>query len=266
MTVFEAKTHLSYLKHWISNQPRKGYGLKSQLAQEIGTQTGFVTQVFQGMGNFSPEQGILIAHWMGMNEEEAQYFLLLLQKDRAGTRTLKDHFESQMSNIRDQREDLARRLKTKSAPSEIDQATYFSSWIYSYLHVLLTCKEHTRLEEAAEAIGVEPVEVKPYMDFLVVNGLAKQTDRGYATGEARWHIGTNSPHLLKHHLNWNFRAIQAIEKSLKKGMHYSSVVSLSEEDHLKVKEIFVNAVKEFNDIVRDSKGEQVYGFTLNLFD
>ena len=266
MTVFEAKTHLNYLKHWISHQPRKGYGLKSKLAQVIGTQTGFVTQVFQGSANFSLEQGILMTEWMGMNEEESHFFLLLLQKDRAGSHTLKTHFQKQLENIRNQREDLSRRLKTKSAPSALDQATYFSSWVYAYLHVLLTCQPHTRLEEAADTLGVEPSEAKPYMDFLEQAGLARLTNKGYSTGEARWHIGSNSPHLLKHHLNWNLRAIQAVEKSLKKGMHYSSVVSLSEEDHLKAKDIFVKAVKEFKEIVKDSEGEKVYGFTLNLFE
>ncbi len=266
MTVYEAKNHISYLKHWILSQPKKGYGLKSQLAESIGTQTGFVTQAIQGSANFSPEQGLEIARFMGLSEEEIQFYLLLLQRDRAGTHELKMHYDRQMKLLLEQRESLAQRLKAKTAPSNLDQSTYFSSWVYSYLHVLLTCRPHTRLEETAEAVGMKTTEVKPYMDFLVQAGLANLTNKGYSTGEALMHLGTNSPHLLKHHLNWNLRAIQAIEKSLKDGLHYSSVVSLSEEDYLSAKELLVTAVQEFKKIIKDSKGERVYGFTLNLFD
>jgi hypothetical protein len=80
------------------------------------------------------------------------------------------------------------------------------------------------------------------------------------------HLGTDSANLLKHHLNWNLRAIQAIEADLKKGLHYSSIVSISREDHARLREDLVRAIDAAKALVRESPGEILTGFTLNLFE
>lgn len=264
-SVFEATSYRGFLEAWLEAQPQRGRGLRSRMAEVIGTQTGFITQVFQGAAEFSLEQGLKLAVWIGLDEGAKEFFLLLLQRDRAGTPELETHFQGLMTRILEKRRDLSQRLDVKTAPSELDQATYFSSWIYAAVHVALTCENLGTAEAIATHLALPLPQVRKALEFLSGAGLAAEKQGRLETGEARMHLGTASPHLLKHHLNWNLRAIRAVEADLSAGLHYSSVVSLSAEDQMKIREIFTEALDRSKKIVRDSPGESVCGITLNVF-
>lgn len=264
-SVFEAKSYRGYLEAWLESQPQRGRGLRSRMAEVIGTQTGFITQVFQGAAEFSLEQGLKIAHWIGLDGVTKEFFLLLLQRDRAGTPELRAHFQTLMARILESRRDLSQRLDVKTAPSELDQATYFSSWVYAAVHVALTCEGLDSAERIADHLRLPLAVVRKALEFLLQAGLATEDGGRLRTGEARMHLGTTSPHLLKHHLNWNLRAMHALEADLAGGLHYSSVVSLSKDDIEKLRELLTEALNRSKKIIRDSPGEEVCGLTVNLF-
>lgn len=261
-----AKSYRQFLNAWISDQQNNGRGIKSRMSEVIGTKTGFITQVFQELADFSLEQALGLASWMGLNEKEKEYFLVLVQRDRAGTKDLKDYFNAQLNKLSDAQNNLSQRLEIKRVPSEVNQSIYFSSWTYSCAHVLLTCRGPHTAQSMALRLGISLSTCREILDFLVQSDLAKEKNGQYETGEARMHLGTDSPNLLKHHLNWNLRGMQAIEADLKKGVHYSSVVSVSKEDYARVREGLVQAIEKAKSIIKESPGEVVCGFTLNLFE
>jgi hypothetical protein len=74
-----------------------------------------------------------------------------------------------------------------------------------------------------------------------------------------------SPFIIKHHTNWRLKAIQSFEQESERELHYTSVISLSQSDVLKLKTLFVNSIDKYNEIVRPSKEEACYCLCLDFF-
>jgi uncharacterized protein (TIGR02147 family) len=258
-SVFEFNSYKEYLNAWLKAQPKGGHGLRKRIAETIGTQTGFVTQVLSGSAHFSSEQILAISEMQGLNPLELQFLLLLLQWERAGTQSYKHYVERQIQKQREDNHNLSNRLREPKMPSEVDQGTYFSSWIYACIHVMTTCERfHNSPQTIAEALGLPISQVKEVLEFLLRSGLMK--------GEARLHLGTDSPFLRRHHTNMNLLAMQNIlSKSIQEDLHYSSIVSVSAADVDRIREIFTRSIQESKAVVKRSKGEKVYSTTLNFF-
>lgn len=265
--VFDFESYKTYLRAWLRAQPKEGHGFRRRMSLAIGTQTGFVTQVLSGPAHFSAEQIVALKDVLGLSVDEQSFLLLLLQKERAGTKNYRDHVDGQIAKVREDRKKLSVRLKATEFPSDVDQNLYFSSWIYSAIHVMITIRDYQNSAlKMAEALKIPLTQVNEVLEFLVRTGLVQTTPKGYQTGTARVHLGTDSPYLRRHHTNWNLQALQDIlTQRLDQDLHYSSVVSLSKDDVPKVREIFTRALEDAKAIVRDSEGEKLYATTLNFF-
>jgi hypothetical protein len=60
------------------------------------------------------------------------------------------------------------------------------------------------------------------------------------------------------------KAIQALERQ-KDNLHYSSAVSLSKQDIMKIHSHLVDSIQQVKATVRDSKEEELYCFALDFF-
>jgi uncharacterized protein (TIGR02147 family) len=267
LNIFEFDSYKEFLRSWLQEQPNAGHGLRSRMAEAIGTQTGFITQVLTGAAHFSPEQVFAMADLLGQSSEEIQFLQLLLQYERAGTNAYRKHVTVQIEKVRSERNNLLKRLKAESFPSDIDQGTYFSSWIYACVHVMATCERFQKSRVAiAEALNLPISQINEVLEFLLRTGLVEETPEGLQVGKARVHLGTDSPFLRRHHTNLNLLSLQNIlNQPLDQNLQYSSLVSLSEDDVQKIREIFLKSIQESKGIVRDSEGATVYATTLNFF-
>ena len=90
-SVYEFLTYKAYLKYKTDNKLGH-WGLKGKLAQHIGCQGTYLSQVLKGTAELSLEQAFLASDFFGHTEEEKKYFILLHQKDRAGNKDLKKFF------------------------------------------------------------------------------------------------------------------------------------------------------------------------------
>ncbi len=144
---------------------------------------------------------------------------------------------------------------------------FYSSWIYGAIHVMLTIPEFQTKEAIAKYLNLSLKKTAEILEFLVSIGLAKQSVSGrFEIGEARIHLGSDSPLISKFHTNWRMQAIRSLEKEdLKEDLHYSSAVTLSEEDFLKIKSLLVKHIEEIKAIIRDSSAEGVHCFSIDLF-
>jgi len=71
--------------------------------------------------------------------------------------------------------------------------------------------------------------------------------------------------ISKHHTNWRMQAIQSFEKENESDLHYSSVITIAEDDIPRVREALIKAVEKVREIVRPSQDEAVLCYALDLF-
>lgn len=266
LSLFEHEDYKEYLRHWCRARPQKGWGTRSAIAKAAGCQVAYVSQVLNGALHFSLEQAQPLSILLGHGSEEATYFLLLVQKARAGSAALRKHFQDQLEELKQKRFVLKHQLGVAPHLEKENQMTYYSSWTYAAVHVLVDIPEFQTKEMISRRLDLSLQRVADILDFLVSAGLVVQVGNLFQMSKKSIHLGSDSAFISKHHTNWRIRAITSIDQANDEALHYSSVITLSRSDYRQVKARLVDTIKELKAKVRESKEEGVYCFALDIFE
>ena len=148
-------------------------------AQVLGCHSGYLTRVLKEDTHLSLEQADRFNQFIGHTESKARFFLLLVQKDRAATATLRDHFTKQIDEIREQRTRLHQRFEEKRILSSEVESRYYSQWYIGAIHVLLSSSGLQTAERIATYLNLPKRQVTEALSFLLRVGLALQKGERY---------------------------------------------------------------------------------------
>lgn len=99
MNVYEARAYKEFLNHKIQESKSvKGY--KTILARAAGFSPSFLSQVIHGHIELTPEHALKMASFWNLDAFETDYFMLLVDRARAGSVGLRDHVEAKMLKFR----------------------------------------------------------------------------------------------------------------------------------------------------------------------
>jgi len=265
--IYEYKRYKDYINDWLDDPKRGGgHGSRAKMSNAIGCQTSYVAQVLKSTAHFNLEQIDAINEFMGHNEQESLFLLNLLQHERAGTSRLKGLFRKQLDEILDSRLLLKNRLGVKQPLSSQHQAIYYSSWYFSVIHVIVSQPRFYTAKAIAEFLGLDLNIVNTTLQFLIEAGLIEKKGAGFKVGKTTIHLGADSPLISKHHINWRLQAIRSLEKNRKHDLHYSSVVTLSKKDVLKIRELLTKTIGQAKKIIKESPEEEVQCLSLDFFE
>ncbi len=208
--IFEYENYKKYLKDWIASRPRAGHGDRSRIAEALRCHVTYVSQVLSGDTDFSPEQAEQLTHFLGLSENERDFFLLLVHRARAGSASLRAYYQSKIQETVNQRMVLKNRLEFKNTLTSEDRATYYSSWQYSAVHLLSSVPELNTKERIGRYLDLPLKRVNEVLEFLLSAGLVIEERGRYSYSPANLHLGSDSPFLPKHHMNWRLQAIRAL--------------------------------------------------------
>jgi uncharacterized protein (TIGR02147 family) len=261
---FSFDDYREYLKFRL---PTKGQerGLRSRLAEALHCQSAYVSQVLSGDSHFSLEHGSLVSRFLGHSELEAEYFLMLLHEARAGTKELVEFYQRKRREVLEKYEVIAERIKVKTGLSAEDQMTYYSAWYYAAVHVMLTVPRLQTPGEIAKYLQLPLAQVQKVLEFLESVGMAIEENEKYRCGEARIHLGKDSPMISKHHSNWRMRAIQAVDRASRDDLFYSGPISIAEADAEVIRGKILKLLEEVEPIFQGSKEECVFCLDVDFF-
>lgn len=197
-------------------------GVRSGIAVAANCNTTYVSQVLNGDREFNLEQAEKIGHFLGHTSEENHFFLLLVQMNRAGTKTLKEYFQKQIQNILSERMLIRKRLGVSESLSKEQQSIYYSAWYFAAIHVAITIPELQTKEILADYFDLSIAKVSMILDFLSKNGLIKEEKGRYKMGQNHIHLGSDSENIMKHHSNWRLQVMNSLERDNKKDLHLFS--------------------------------------------
>jgi uncharacterized protein (TIGR02147 family) len=240
-------------------------GRRSRLAEALRCQPAFVSRVLKGEADFSQEHGMVVNVFLDHRDEESEYFMVLLDYERAGTKPLKDFHYRKILQMRARRQIVSERIGVKKGLSEADQATYYSAWYFSAFHILLLVPEFRTPARLAERLKLPLTLVKDVLDFLLSVGLAVVDEKGYHPGLSRIHLRADSPMISKHHMNWRLRAMQGLEAKDPENLHYSGPICISKEVSTQIREMILRLLSEAEPLIRGAKDEEVYCLDIDFF-
>jgi uncharacterized protein (TIGR02147 family) len=265
MTVFEFNSYVDYLKNVLSSEGVKR-GRRAELARFLSCQTSFVSQVLTGRAHLSLEHAILVSEFLHHSNDERGYFLLLVQREKAGSQRLRRHFQEQIDQICDRRQIVRARIEVRDKLNDEDQATYYSMWWYAAIHVLTALPEFQTREEMGRKLGLSPEVVSHALEFLTQIGLVVEKNQRYSMGRTRIHLDARSPLIARHHANWRLKSIDAIENTASENLHYSGLIGISRSDGRRIRSMLLDILQKTEPILRASQEEAAYVMLLDFYE
>lgn len=245
--------------------PKKGYGQGRKLALYLGVHTTLVSQVLQGPKVFTLEQAASTAEFLGLTELETEYFLGLVQLERAGNEALRKTLRRQLQNLRDRSRELSERLQGEKVLGEEQKARFYSDWVYSAIRQMVAVPGHGEASAIAISLGLPLPRVNEALEFLLRAGLVKEARGQLETGPQSTHLESSSPWVRVHHLNWREKAIEALSTPSDRDLHYTAPMTLSVADFLKVRELIAQLLQTVDQVVIPSPSEQLGCLTIDWF-
>lgn len=240
-------------------------GFRSRLAEVLNCQNAYISQILNTHANFSLEQSYKLGQFLKFNESENRYFLLLIEVARAGTEELKNYFKKDIESMRLKHLNIKDRIESAKSLSIENQNTYYSSWVYPTIHMMITIPQYRTLNKISEALKISEEVTAEAMMFLVGAGLAIEKNGLFKPEATQIHLAKDSTLIQQHHTNWRIRAINSLTDKHKSEIHYSTVSSLSLEDAEKLKSKFVQVIQDYVKTVEPSKEETIYNFNLDFY-
>ncbi len=264
MNVFEYRSYKRCVNDWISEQKGGGHGQLRRLAIHLGVNSVVMSQVFRGDRELSLEQALGVAAYIGFTEMERDFFLLLVQKDRAGTHDLKLVFEKQMQALNAASQSLKNRVKHQKFTDE-DMATFYSQWYYSAIRLGVSIPKLNSTSAIADHLNLDRPLVAKILEFLLKHKLIVEKDGHIDIGPQVTHIGHDSPFVNRHHSNWRLRSLQAMEKITDTDLYYTGPMALSNEAALSIRELLIELVEKSTKLASASDSEVLRCLNIDWF-
>ncbi len=241
-------------------------GTQRLLAEHIGCQSAFLSQVLRGKPHLSLEQGILASEYFHMNSSEQEYFILALQHGRAGSTKLGDYFAAKMAALREVQQRVDSQLGAFDELGGLSKATYYSSWKFAVVLILLTLPTTNQNQLLKTRTGLSDREIEKIIEFLKNSGLAEKRSGRWQPTKMRIHLRPDDMLIGTHHKNFRNLCLNRLEDLKPDSLHYSSIMALSKTDAAKVKSLLLATLAKAEGILKPSPEETARIFCIDYFE
>lgn len=262
-TVFLFTSYRAFISHKLAENQKRG--MKSDLAKSVGCHLAYISQVLKGATHFTLEQASGICKFFSLNEDETDYFILLVSFERSGTEELRKYYQRKIAEILAKRAKINSRLKVDKELTSEEENKYYSSWYYIAIDVLTSIPNFQTVENISKYLKIDSEYVSKYLYFLTQIGVVKKNGERFEVGTTRMHLSPTSHLISKHHTNWRIKAISSMESPKQDSLHFSTVYSFSKSDQNKLKEMILKLVENMEPLILESPAEIAYCFSFDFF-
>ena len=259
MEFYQITDYRDFVRSYFKRRARNGHGEIAKAAEAIRVQPAFISQVLSGKKEFSMEQSYAIAEYLNLTPEERTYFLLIVQRDRAGTKDYKKHLDLEINKFREAYLKISNRIDVHRNLSDEDKAIFYSSWLYMAVWLSTSIKgtNGSTVEDICKKLRLGRKRALLILDFLVAKDLCIYENGFYRMGSQHVHIPNDSPFVVRHHMNWRTKALQRHDQVSEEEIAFSCPVSISKKDFLRLRERVLACIQESIEIAKLSEAEDL---------
>ncbi|MBL7670683.1 MAG: DUF4423 domain-containing protein [Bdellovibrionaceae bacterium] len=264
MEIYLANTYREVIEIW-SKQSGRVIGIRSQLASAAACSPSWITRVLSGSVHLTPDQAFGISQFMLLNDNETEYFLLLVDKERASSQAFKKRIDQKLQTLRRTGRQLSSSLKTDTTLTEQGEAViYYSSWIYPAIHTACMIEGMT-FQRLSQILKVQEIVLKNSVSELKKMGILKTHKEFLVATSKSVHLPAEHIMAKTAHLNWRAKTINYFQEGQSDGLHYSAIHCLSQKDfeiiQSQIKEAIMNCRKQ----IQESKEESLAIFCVDWY-
>ncbi len=265
MSIFDFDDYRQFIHSYVQGLPKKGWGFASKLTTAIDIQSAYFSQVLAGEKDFTAEAGYKFAKYIELNDIETDYFLELIQKARAGTEDLKQHYEKKLQKLQQEGRKVHSHIKDAKTMSLEERVEFYSNYLYSAIRIFCSIGEGKTSDEIQKHFQIPSPFLTQILGFLEQHGLCYRMGNRYRLGEQRTWADKGTPVYFKHSTNWRLQAIQKMELNRKSDLFVTSPMSMSIEDAKILQNQIIELVKDFSERVKNSEAEETVCVNIDFF-
>lgn len=263
-SIFDFGSYRAYITARVKSHGRRG--LLATMATAARCRPSHISMVLSAKNELNQDQAFSIGVCLGLSSSELDYFLLLVQKERAAYPELRSYIEAKLEKIREKQFTVKAHVKNVPKPPSALARKYYTSWEFAAIHIALTIAELRTPQSISKRLMIPQGRVQEILAFLETSGLAEFRGGEFFPTQSQLHVPHDSPFFHLHHLNWRLRAIENVARGRPGATHYSSVVSLSKNDIQKLRSSILKFIQEAKERVKVSKEETLAVFSVDFFE
>ena len=262
--IFSFVSYKEAMVYFLMTEAR--WGQMTRASEFLGCQVSFLTRVMKDKLQLTPDHAFNLADFLGFNAEEKKYFLTLVDFERAVDNKYKSYLGQVLVELKQKNESIAERTDRKNLTLEVFKANYFSNWIYTAVHFIVSVPKFQKIDSIAARLNLKKTVIKKHLKDLEEQGLV-EVDKydHWKFKSGNFHVAKDSPLVVLHHQNWRTRAILDAQDFSNDSVHFTGVYTLSETDALKLKEMMLEFISSANRVVGPSENEECIAICCDLF-
>lgn len=263
-SIFEFSDYKKYLLSIISDE---NYSV-TELSKSIGCQRSYLSRVINSNLNLSSDHVFKLNQFLNLDDLQSQALYLMVEYERSGLSEYKEKLTKEITTLRNKYLDLKNKVKSKEVLiNDINtyQSIYYSSWIYSAVHMITSIKEFQTITAIADHLKLNEKLVLSILQTLKEFKLVEKDND-------HWIWRTGDTHLAKEHSlnaihqqNWMHQALVDIHSRSEDSIHYSIIQTISKEDFQLLSQKIVQWISQYSKISTPSKPEDLICFRVDFF-
>lgn len=258
MRIFDHEDYKEFVRETIKTLPNQGRGQITRMSREIGANQGLLSQVFSGPRDLTLEQACAVADFLGLSEAESQYFLGLVQLQRAGTKRLKEATRIRLTELKENANSVRAKLKGGKVPQAIPeslQMSYYANWYNMAIALLTWIPEYQTPEAIAERLDLPLKRVRETLEFLVGCGMCEEDGGKYVSTRTNF-INRPAPAMNQFTSSWRLKAVEKLPRFGEFDWSGTTIVVISKKDQKVILDILQDAAKRIVEVVQSSTPEE----------
>jgi uncharacterized protein (TIGR02147 family) len=255
------------IEAWLAELPKGGRGGKAKLAEACRISAAHFSQLLSHERALSPEHGLVLAKEMSFTERETDYFLTLIERQRAGTMDLKARITQKIELLRKENQRVSNRIVKDKELSPETKAVYYSSWTYTGVRNLVAVPGFQTADAIASRLAISREVVTKVLEFLLEHDLCARDKSGEITYGPAWtHLDGESPLSRQHQQNWRFRGLNIMELRRSSDLFFTSPMSMSDDVAKEIRELLPGLIQSIQKKVAPSPSETVRCLNIDWFE
>jgi uncharacterized protein (TIGR02147 family) len=264
-SLFSFHDYKDYIRQKIQESEAQ-WGLISRLATAAGCQRSYLSRVLSSEIHLTSDHLFRLARFWRLADDETDFFLLLLDREKAASPELRENLEGKIRARRREFEDLQKRVNRPRVAYGDKDLRYYAAWYVSAMHILVSIPRFQTADAIARALQLDARTVQDTLRFLETNGFVARDGARWAYRAGEQHVPRDSPLVSMHHNNWRARAVLDAQRTAGDGLHFTAVQSIDRRAWELLREKILAHIEEFSRIAAPAKEERLVCFSCDFFD
>lgn len=264
ISIYNYNNYRDFLKGIIKGN-HEVRGFQAQMAKAAPCQSSYLSQVLHSNIQLTPEQALGISLFLNMDENEKEYFVLLVQLDRSGSAPYKSWINAKLKAAKEKGKDIAERVPSQTISNTANHLTYYTAWYWSAIHMILGVPKYQTVTAIAQRFALPESFIEQSLQQLKTFRLVTQKGHRWERLVNHLHLPKGSPLAGVQHNTWRMKAANNALLGNPEAFHYSAVYTMSVKDYESIKMRLQDFIVEVRQKVDLSPEEEVAFIGLDCF-